>query len=108
MLPRVVRLADRLIANSEATRADVLRYLHVDPGKVDVTGLASRWKPLAPEAVQLPKQPYFLALGTLEPRKNLPRTIAAFEYFKALHPETPHRLIVSGRAGWGDIDVAPS
>jgi glycosyltransferase involved in cell wall biosynthesis len=46
-------------------------------------------------------RPYLLYVGTLEPRKNLPRLLAAFG---RLPPE--HDLVVAGPAGWGDSAAA--
>jgi len=42
---------------------------------------------------------YVLALGTVEPRKNLPRLVAAFDIEAARDPEL--RLVVAGPDGWG-------
>jgi glycosyltransferase involved in cell wall biosynthesis len=43
-------------------------------------------------------EPYILFLGTLEPRKNIPRLIAAFDSIAERHPN--HRLVVAGKPGW--------
>ncbi len=43
--------------------------------------------------------PFLLAVGTLEPRKNLARLVAAFAEAAAELPE--HHLVVVGPAGWG-------
>jgi len=43
--------------------------------------------------------PYVLALGTIEPRKNLPRLVEAFDRVAAEVPEL--RLVVVGRTAWG-------
>jgi glycosyltransferase involved in cell wall biosynthesis len=42
---------------------------------------------------------YVLALGTVEPRKNLPRLVAAFDTLASEDPEA--RLVVAGPDGWG-------
>jgi len=44
--------------------------------------------------------PYFIVVGTLEPRKNLPRLIEAYEIAARSLPE-PWPLLVVGPAGWG-------
>lgn len=41
---------------------------------------------------------YVLTLGTVEPRKNLPRLVAAFDALAADHPGTA--LVVAGAPGW--------
>ena len=43
--------------------------------------------------------PYVLALGTIEPRKDLPTLIRAFDLVAAEEPEL--RLVVAGADGWG-------
>jgi glycosyltransferase involved in cell wall biosynthesis len=44
--------------------------------------------------------PYLLAVGTLEPRKNLPRLFAAYASARSSLPD-PWPLVVVGAAGWG-------
>jgi len=52
------------------------------------------------EAQALPAPGFVLAVGTLEPRKNLPRLVEAYA---AMAPElqTAHPLVVVGALGWG-------
>jgi len=42
---------------------------------------------------------YVLALGTVEPRKNYPRLVAAFDQVAGSDPEV--RLVIAGGDGWG-------
>jgi glycosyltransferase involved in cell wall biosynthesis len=49
--------------------------------------------------------PYLLSVSTLEPRKNLPRLLAAYDAARPRLPE-PWPLVVVGPAGWGP-SVAP-
>jgi glycosyltransferase involved in cell wall biosynthesis len=46
------------------------------------------------------RSPYLLTVGTLEPRKNLPRLVEAFIRARPLLPE-PWPLVVVGFPGWG-------
>ncbi len=48
------------------------------------------------------RRPFVLAVGTIEPRKNHRRLLAAFELFGKKHP---HQLVVVGRYGWLCEDV---
>jgi glycosyltransferase involved in cell wall biosynthesis len=50
--------------------------------------------------------PYVLAIGTLEPRKNLPRLVAAFAGVVAKRPDV--RLVIAGKDGEArdDVDIA--
>lgn len=51
--------------------------------------------------------PFLLAVGTLEPRKNLQRLITAFNAARPSLPE-PWPLVVVGPTGWGDLGALPS
>jgi glycosyltransferase involved in cell wall biosynthesis len=46
-----------------------------------------------------PQVPYVLALGTIEPRKNLPRLVVAFDRLADGDPDL--RLVLAGPDGWG-------
>jgi glycosyltransferase involved in cell wall biosynthesis len=99
------RNAARVIAVSDATRRDVVELLQVDPNRVDVTplGVDPRFRRPTAEAIAEFRQaneltrPYILAVGTREPRKNLPALIRAFAKAK---DEIPHDLVHAGGTGW--------
>jgi glycosyltransferase involved in cell wall biosynthesis len=48
-----------------------------------------------------PDQPYLLAVGTLEPRKNLVRLLEAYQLARPRLPE-PWPLVIVGASGWGN------
>jgi glycosyltransferase involved in cell wall biosynthesis len=48
--------------------------------------------------------PYVIAVGTMEPRKNLARLVRAFAQAKQQW-NLPHRLLIVGKPGWGYDDV---
>jgi glycosyltransferase involved in cell wall biosynthesis len=92
-VPRVVRAASRVIAVSEFTRRELVELLRTPPEKIHVV-------PNAVEDVFTPDGPradgdYVLAVGTLEPRKNLERIAAAVE----------GELRVVGGKGWGGVEL---
>jgi glycosyltransferase involved in cell wall biosynthesis len=103
VLPRIVRRFDHVIAISEATRRDVIAYYGVDPSQVTAVPLASRWPALPRDEVLRTKEPFFLVLGTIEPRKNLKRVIEAFATL-----QTNDRLLIAGTPGWGSLDRNPA
>ena len=45
--------------------------------------------------------PFLLCVGTLEPRKNLPRLVQAYEAVRSQLPE-PLPLVIVGPSGWGE------
>lgn len=100
------RVAHRVIAVSAATRADLVRYTGVAPEKISVIhhGVAAHFAPVASQpmiaAVQARyaiDRPYFLFVGTVQPRKNLERVIAAFA---ALAVSQQLLLVIAGKKGW--------
>ncbi|HEY7018841.1 MAG TPA: glycosyltransferase family 1 protein [Gaiellaceae bacterium] len=98
-LPRVVRAARRLIAVSEFTKRELQELLDVPEEKVRVIPNAVG-EPFVPEG-NATTGDYVLAVSTLEPRKNLPRLVEAYE--RAGLNGVP--LLVAGAAGWGGIQV---
>ncbi|HEU5423345.1 MAG TPA: glycosyltransferase family 1 protein, partial [Nitrolancea sp.] len=108
------RAAARVIAISGATRDDLVRRYGVPAEKITVIhhGVDGAFQPPAEaevarvrERYQLPAR-YLLSVGTLQPRKNLARLIAAFERLAAEDEELG--LILAGKTGWlaGTIEAA--
>jgi glycosyltransferase involved in cell wall biosynthesis len=90
-------------------RQEVMEYYGVPDARVTTVllGVSPEFKPLdagrcLPALAQFGLQPgrYLLAVGTLEPRKNLSTMIAAFERLPAgLRRRFP--LVIVGMNGWG-------
>ncbi|MGC8837738.1 MAG: glycosyltransferase family 4 protein [Anaerolineae bacterium] len=109
-----VRRARRVIAISQHTKRDLIRWLGTPEEKVDVApcGVGEAFRPLPREQVEafrkakgLPPQ-FFLFVGTLEPRKNLPAALKALRYLlDAGH--APYLVVVGGR-GWGYAEALQS
>jgi glycosyltransferase involved in cell wall biosynthesis len=97
-LPRVVRAAGRVIAVSEFTRRELRELLDVPEDKMRVIPNAVG-PPFEPEG-KAAEGDYVLAVGTLEPRKNLGRLVDAFQ--RAALNGT--RLLVTGQRGWGNVE----
>jgi len=95
-VPRVVRAARRLIAVSEFTRGEIVSLLGVPAGRIEVVpnGVGHPFVPDGPAA----EGDYVLAVGTLEPRKNLGAAQAAAGRLGV-------QLRVAGAAGWGGVAV---
>lgn len=108
-----VEAADHISADSEATRRDLIALLHVPPSKVTTVHLAAN--PIfaadyAPEAIAVTTAElgvghgFILTVGTLEPRKNLPLLLRAYQRLRA---ESTIRvpLVLVGGKGWIYDDV---
>jgi glycosyltransferase involved in cell wall biosynthesis len=79
-----LRLADMVITPSEAVRREVIEYFGLPPEKVAASLLAAapQFRPVAAEQAV---RPYFLFVGTLEPRKNIGRIIEAWREVRRRH-----------------------
>lgn len=103
---RAVRSANRVIAVSQATRDDLIRLVDADPDKIDVVLEAAdpAYQPISSEHELAAARrrlgvdrPYVLFVGSLEPRKNLPRLLEAFALVRR---EADVQLALVGRRGW--------
>lgn len=100
--------ARHLVADSDATRNDLIAHLRVPPDRVTVVPLgADHLEVLADSAVgdafvrHLDLRPgYVLCVGSLEPRKNLARVIEAFALLRQGSSDATQLVIVGG-ANWG-------
>jgi glycosyltransferase involved in cell wall biosynthesis len=111
VVPRSVRRADFIIADSENTRNDLVVLLGVPPASVAVVpgGVEERFKPVTdPVLLQglrrrlgLDDEPFVLAIGVLEPRKNLNRLMDAFRIVKQRGDVPANlKLVLAGGKGW--------
>ncbi len=105
-LPRSVRWADAIIADSENTRRDVMRLTGIPSERITVIplGVDPRFHAAQPaEALARVRQRYglpeafILYIGTLEPRKGLDTLLAAFVQAAST---LAHDLVVVGKKGW--------
>ena len=97
-----VRRARRLVCISQATADDLIARIPSCAPRVDVALLAAsppERPATAEELAELPAPGFVLAVGTLEPRKNLPRLVAAFSALPRGLQES-HPLVVVGARGW--------
>lgn len=104
---RALDQASRIIAVSQATRADLIKLLGTPSEQISVIyeGLHPQFRPLSAEErgpilarYPLPDE-YLLFVGTIEPRKNLPRLLQAYALLCQRRPKTPVLALV-GADGW--------
>lgn len=109
-----VRHATRLIAVSQATKNDLLKLYGAETLKVTVVhhglnseaGTPSRGANHATERLAarfgLPRR-YIIAIGTVQPRKNYARLIAAYASLGLARDETA--LVIVGKPGWNSAQI---
>ncbi len=102
-LQAIVDHADLVIASAQSTSVEI-------KGALQATGPAPKVL-VAPLGVDLaeadpttrqPQSPYFLAVGTIEPRKNYAFLVQIWAELLKREPASMPRLIIAGRAGWDD------
>jgi glycosyltransferase involved in cell wall biosynthesis len=102
-----LRFAESALFVSNSTRSDAERLSARSTQLRSVTphGVAGEAFIRPPDAVARPhldalnlRPPYLLFLGTIEPRKNVPRLIHAFNHIAADFPDL--RLVLAGKLGW--------
>ncbi|HLJ82256.1 MAG TPA: glycosyltransferase family 1 protein [Ktedonobacterales bacterium] len=107
-VPRALRRASAVVSDSEKTANDLHTLLGVPREKITVIycGVDPLFTPQAePAAVAALRAKYgftaptVLAVGTIEPRKNYERLIAAFAQARS-HADGPRTLVIAGRPGW--------
>jgi glycosyltransferase involved in cell wall biosynthesis len=111
-LDAAVRDESEFLAVSSFTRQELLDVYNFAPERVHVSLEGSDPGRFFPETraadlarvrscCQLPNTPYLLALGTLEPRKNLLRMVQAFRRVLAANPTLEVAFLIAGQSGWG-------
>jgi len=106
-IPRYLSRAESLITVSDYSRRDIEKHYGIDKANIAVCGNGARpqFRPLEEREKQAVRkqyagdQPYFFYLGSINPRKNVPRLLQAFDRFK-LATGAPVKLLIGGRFGW--------
>lgn len=103
-LQRVLDTADLIVAPSRDTANDLesLMGIRADRIRVVWNGVENVFFGPSPTTREVP-EPYVLFVGTPEPRKNLPRLIAAMDTLRTRG--FPHRVVVAGGGGWGGVNL---
>lgn len=103
----LAQLADALITNSQATAASFARWAHERGGPIPPLHAALLGTERLPQvAAFAADKPYFMCVGTIEPRKNHLLLLHLWRHMAAtLAPERIPRLKVIGRRGWENEQI---
>lgn len=103
--------ADAIITISEFSKREIIKYLGIPKEKIWVVPCGvdlDRFHPdYATEDIRAVKKryniggDYFLYLGTLEPRKNIPAILLAYRRLKEERNDPIPDLVLAGKKGWG-------
>jgi glycosyltransferase involved in cell wall biosynthesis len=108
VVPRSVRRATHVLADSKATRQDLIDLWDIPPEEISVVycGVEPRFRPVVDPTVlanvraryNLGDRPYIFSVSTLQPRKNYRRLIQAFAPLAGRHQNLT--LVIAGGKGW--------
>ena len=112
-LPAVAHKAQRIIADSDATRDDIIKFLQVPAEKVRVVylGVDPVFHPITDRSslesvrrrYRLPER-FILCVGTIQPRKNLMGLLQA--YARLCQDENFHHdIVLAGGVGWKNVGL---
>ncbi len=111
--PRFAAEASRIITVSGFSKKDIAARFQVPPGKISVAwnGVHEVFSPLPEEGREKVRKeftegfPYFVHIGSLLPRKNIPRLLRAFEQFRDSSPKR-YKLVIAGRPMFGTDEIS--
>jgi len=116
-VPRTLQAATAIVTNSEATAADVARWYPATAPRLAVTPFGTpswareRAAACGEQSGEVRDRPFFLFVGTLEPRKNLEGLLTAYEVFlqqaeaKGRGAHVIPDLVLVGGKGWRDSNL---
>jgi glycosyltransferase involved in cell wall biosynthesis len=107
-LPLMLRAADAVITPTESVRREVCERLRAPASKVFAVPEAARecFRPSEFSETEEARRrlgaggEFLLAVGTVEPRKNLAALVGAFEEVLKARPASDLRLVIAGARGW--------
>lgn len=107
--PKYARKAEHIFAVSNFTKQDIIEKYKIKEEKISIAycGVSEVYQPIeSNEQVIIRKQitdgePYFICIGSLNPRKNIQRVILAFNLLKKENNTfEKHKLVIVGAKGW--------
>jgi glycosyltransferase involved in cell wall biosynthesis len=105
---RDLRRADAIVSLSQGTANRLRAILGINVAGVAAPGVSGRFSPPAVGVLSRAlrrhglERPYFFAVGTLEPRKNVGSLIYAFERWRDSDGQPECELVLAGGTGWRD------
>lgn len=102
-----VNHADHILTVSEVTKQDIVRLLNVPETKITVQyhGVEPAFRPMLDSALMPTLKDYrltpgyFLFVGTIGPRKNIPGLLTSYKRLREQRPDAPP-LVIAGEVGW--------
>jgi glycosyltransferase involved in cell wall biosynthesis len=108
VVPRSVKRADHILADSEATKNDLVELYGILENRITVllSGVDTRFNQISDRSVLLTTRkkyglgttPYIFSIGTVQPRKNYGRLIQSLAHLRSSGYDI--NLVIAGGRGW--------
>jgi len=106
VVPRSAKRADHILADSQATKEDLIELYRLPENKITVllSGVDQRFHHLSASLLtmrtkyQIEKRPYIFSVGTVQPRKNYVRLVDALANLRNRGYDID--LVIAGGRGW--------
>ncbi|MBL1233707.1 MAG: glycosyltransferase family 4 protein [Flavobacteriales bacterium] len=110
--PKFAQQADQIATVSEFSKNDIIKTYNIEASKIDVifNGASENFKPISEFEKQVVKNKfaegvdYFLFVGTIHPRKNVPMLLKAFNQYKS-ESGSSFKLLIAGKKMWSNAET---
>ena len=110
--PKFANHSKRIITVSEFSKTDLVKFFKLDPSKIDVAynGCNERFRGISPEVKKSVQKrftdgfPFFIYVGSLNPRKNILGLLEAFERFRK-SSRNRFKLMFAGEPMWSKSPI---
>ena len=105
-MPKFMDKADGIFTVSEFSKSDIVNVYGIPENKIKVfhNGCRAIFQPISQEMKYQVKsqitngEDYFICIGSIHPRKNMPNTLKAFNQYKQMGRSG--KLVLTGRMAW--------
>lgn len=105
--PIYAKKANKILAVSEFTKQDIIKHYKIEANKIEIAPCAASeiYQPITDEQKTTIRgkysksKPYFISVGSINPRKNMLRIAQAFDLYKS-EQQTDEKLLIVGAKGW--------
>lgn len=112
-VPKFAQHATRIATVSEFSKQDLCKLYSISPNKIDVVYSAAKDVfASTPENIQEQirakysnGKPYFVYVGSINPRKNVKSMLLAFDVFKRNNPTSDIQFLLAGNFGWQNSEM---
>jgi len=100
LIPRALSVSDKIIAVSQFTKDEIIKYYSISTDKIEVIYNATNLHKVNSDEIVVKKKynlppKYILALGTMQPRKNIPFLVEVFANIADKVPDV--QLVLAGK-----------